>query len=106
MFRKFARVVVEAVKDSGAVQFHGVDDGTRLKVDDWRELRYIPASLVRQPPLCVMVKLERPPPRDTEEVEVKYLGHRKGSSPSSCLFVKLKLLFLRLSCGETDQRFL
>lgn len=30
---KFARVVVDAVKDSGFVQFHGIDDGTRVKLD-------------------------------------------------------------------------
>ena len=49
---------MDVVKDSGVVQIHGVDDGTRIKVADWRELRYISAGLMKLPPLCVMVKLK------------------------------------------------
>ena len=62
------------------VQIHGVDDGTRIKVADWRELRYISAGLMKLPPLCVMVKLKGLAP-ETEEVKIIYLGHRKGSKP-------------------------
>ena len=56
---------MDKVTDSG-VSFHGVDDGTRVKENDWRELRYITAGLMKFPPHGVMVKLERPPPPDTE----------------------------------------
>ena len=71
---------MDVVKDSGVVQIHGVDDGTRIKVADWRELRYISAGLMKLPPLCVMVKLKGLAP-ETEEVKIIYLGHRKGSKP-------------------------
>ena len=69
---------MDDVKASGVVKIHGIDDGTRLKVDDWRELRYVSAALMKQPALCVTVRLERSPPPDTESVKIKYLGHRKG----------------------------
>ena len=71
---------MDSVGDAGDVQFHGVDDGTRVKVDDWRELRYISADLMMQPPLCLMVKLKGLAP-ETEEVKIIYQGHRKGSKP-------------------------
>ena len=70
---------MDSVGDSGVVQFHGVDDGTRVKVDDWRELRYISAGLMSFPPHSVMVKLERAPPPDSELVKIQYLGSRKGA---------------------------
>ena len=70
---------MDSVGDAGDVQFHGVDDGTRVKVDDWRELRYISAGLMSFPPHSVMVKLERAPPPDSELVKIQYLGSRKGA---------------------------
>ena len=86
LFRKFARVVVDNVKDSGEVQFHGVDDGTRVKADNWRKLRYVSAALMKLPPLCVLVRLERSPPPETESsVKIKYLYRVEGSFFSSCL---------------------
>ena len=72
---------MDSVGDSGVVQFHGVDDGTRVKVDDWRELRYFSASLMSFPPHSVMVKLERAPASDSEVVKIQYLGRRKGAIP-------------------------
>ena len=68
---------MDAVNDAGAVLFHGVDDGTRVKLDSWRELRYLSAALMKHPPLCVTVRLKSPPP-ETESVEINYLGHSKG----------------------------
>ena len=76
---------MDSVRDSGVVQFHGVDDGTRVKLDDWRKLRYISAGLTKLPPHSVMVKLESPEAPETELVKIQYLGIREGSIPSPCL---------------------
>ena len=80
---------MDEVGDSGAVQFHGVDDGTRVKLDDWRKLRYLPAGLTKLPPHCVTVKLGRAPPPETEVVKIQYLGSRKGVIPPPVLVVFL-----------------
>ena len=72
---------MDSIGDSGVVQFHRVDDGTRVKVDDWRELRYFSASLMSFPPHSVMVKLKRAPPTHSETVKIQYLGRRKGAIP-------------------------
>ena len=84
---------MDSVRDSGVVQFHGVDDGTRVKVSDWRQLRYISAGLTSLPPHCVTVKLGRAPPPETELVKIHYLGSREGSIPSSCLSVTVIFTF-------------
>ena len=77
---------MDNVKESGEVQFHGVDDGTRVKADNWRKLRYISAALMKLPPLCVSVRLERSPPPETESsVKINFLYHKKGSLPQSSL---------------------
>ena len=84
---------MDSVGDAGDVQFHGVDDGTRVKVDDWRELRYISASLMSFPPHSVMVKLESPEAPETELVKIQYLGIREGSIPSPCLSSNVIFIF-------------
>ena len=97
---------MDAVRDSGVVHFHGVDDDTRVKVDDWRELRYITAGLMKFPPHSVMVRLERPLPPETEVVKIQYLGSRKGSIPSSCLTFTVIFCSPRVSSGATHRRHL
>ena len=94
------------MRDSGVVQFHGVDDGTRVKVSDWRQLRYISAGLTSLPPHCVTVKLGRAPPPETEVVKIQYLGSRKGARPSSWLTFRLIFCSPRLSSGGTYRRHL
>ena len=70
---------MDVVRDSGVVQIHGVDDGTRIKVDDWRELRYISAAQMKCCPYGIMVRLVRPERSpQTGEVRIKYLGKRGG----------------------------
>ena len=77
---------MDSVGDAGDVQFHGVDDGTRVKLKEWRELRYLPAGLTNFPPHCVTVRLGRAPPPETEVVKIQYLGSRKGAiPPPGCL---------------------
>ena len=64
------------------VQFHGVDDGTRVREDNWRMLRYVSAALMKEPPHGVMVQLERtekPLPPETESVKINYLYQGQGS---------------------------
>jgi len=76
---KFARVIIDTVGESG-LKFHGVDDGTRVKLDldDWKTLRYLPSSLLQLAPHCVTVRLNSPPPPETETVKIIYLADKKG----------------------------
>ena len=61
-----------------------MDDGTRVKADNWRKLRYVSAALMKLPPLCVTVKLRSPAP-ESGSVKINYLYHKKGSLPPSTL---------------------
>ena len=85
---------MDSVRSSGVVQIHGVDDGTRVKVEDWRELRYASAGMMKSRPRAVMVRLQRPERSpQTGEVSVKYLGDRGGSVSLSSLSFLLNIFF-------------
>ena len=74
-------MTVDYIKEeTGEVKFHGIDDGTRVKLDDWRLLRYLPSSLLQYPPHRVTVRMVSPQPPGAEVVKIIYKGDRKGGS--------------------------
>jgi len=71
------RVIVDSVRESGPVKCHGVDDGSR-ETGDWRDLRYLPSSLLQVPAQCIAVRLSGVPPPGTEAVQIIYLADKRG----------------------------
>ena len=69
---------MDSVRDSGGVEFHGVDDGSQAIVDHWSQLRHFPPGLLEQPPHCLIARLNSPQQPRTKAVQIIYLGDRKG----------------------------